>query len=104
MSLPKPDMLRLLDEFARLLSRPLDADELRAGWTPEAQAAIGKLVADLRARVAADAPIPDVSLSRGLDSWGVGDGPLSELAARLSNALRDYAQKTRPGARDAAAG
>lgn len=85
----KLNLIKLIDDFSRQLSQPLPLVELQNGWTPEAQQAMSTLIRDLRARLATDDAIPDVSLSRGLDSWGVTGGSMAEAAAVLSNTLRE---------------
>ncbi|MHB8477391.1 MAG: hypothetical protein ACYC9Z_18275 [Casimicrobiaceae bacterium] len=95
MSISKQQILNLMDGFARLLGQPLDAAEVRSGWTAGAQRAISDLLVELRTRVISDAALPGISLSRGLDAWGVEGGFLAEKAAELSNSLREYSKSSR---------
>jgi hypothetical protein len=92
MTISKHTILLLIDRVSSVLNQPLSALEIQSGWTTEAQSAFLKLIAELRAKVENDAIIPNLSLSRGLDSWGVTGGQLVEIAAELSNSLRDYSR------------
>lgn len=89
-------LLAQLDRFAARLAAPLAPADLREGWSPAAQAAYVRLLADLRTQLTNDAALPSLSLSRGLDAWGVGGGDLAEAAAELSNALREFTAQRGP--------
>lgn len=84
------ELTSLLSAFIRDLESPLGPSEIANGWTSKAQLATLRLTRDIHAKLLAGEPLPDVSLSRGLDSWGVQSGDLCEAAARLSNAIRTY--------------
>ncbi|MBC7699610.1 hypothetical protein [Aquabacterium sp.] len=86
----KLELLEALRAFARELEQPLTQGELKNGWTSAAQQAFIQLTNELIKKIENNEPLPKPSLSRGLDSWGVTDGALVELAAILSNALREF--------------
>ena len=75
-----------------ILAQPLSPEESASGWTPEAKGAMHKLLVELKGKVQAAQPLPKLSLSRGLDHWGVVDGALLERMAELSNELRKHSQ------------
>lgn len=86
----KPELQRLLDDLAQRLSQTLSPVDTQNGWTVDAQQAIGLLIADLRVKLATGKELPHISLSRGLDSWGILGGDLAEATAVLSNAMREF--------------
>ena len=86
-------LVEQLDRLAGAVSAPLDAQALGDGWTPKVQQHFLAQLQELRNRLVADEPLPDVSLSRGLDFAGVTGGDLIEHAAALSNALREHGRR-----------
>ena len=86
----KLELIEALRDFVRELEQPLTQDELKNGWTSAAQQAFTQLTNELIKKVENNEPLPKLSISRGLDSWGVTDGALVEFAAILSNALREF--------------
>jgi hypothetical protein len=74
----------------KTLAQPLSPDEIAGGWTPEAKAAMHKLLTELKEKIQAGQSLPQLSLSRALDHWGVSDGALLEQMAHLSNELRRH--------------
>ncbi|MDI1261220.1 hypothetical protein [Aquabacterium sp.] len=86
----KLELLEALRAFAHELEHPLTQGELKNGWTSAAQQAFTQLTNELIRKIENNEPLPKLSLSRGLDSWGVTDGALVEAAAIISNALREF--------------
>ena len=86
-------LLEQLDRLTVAVSAPLDAQALANGWTPKVQQHLLAQLQELRDRLVAGEPLPDVSLSRGLDFAGVTGGDLIEQAAALSNALREHGRR-----------
>ena len=75
-------------ELVERLSLPLSKAEMRDGWTAKSKKAIKDLLEDLLARLKSGQPLPAVSISRGMDSWGITGGDILEEGARISNQLR----------------
>jgi len=94
------ELASLLKAFILDLERPLGSSEIANGWTSKAQQATLHLTRDIHTKLLAGEPLPDVSLSRGLDSWGVQSGDMCEAAAKLSNAIRQYSSEQKSGRAD----
>jgi hypothetical protein len=80
-----------IDALLETLDRPVTSEEAADGWTLEAKSAMQKMFRDLRNKVHAGQPLPQLSISRALDHWGVGSGALLEQVAQLSNEIRSRA-------------
>jgi hypothetical protein len=82
-----------LDRMIARLSKPLLPSDVRDGWSEEARKAILEVLEELRARLLNDQPLTaaekELSISRGMDSWGVVSGDLLEEGAEISNQLRE---------------
>lgn len=89
----KSELEARIDVLLSALAAPLSAADERDGWTPAAREAFQRMLTEIQRALASKEDVPDVSLSRGLDSWGVVGGELSERAAELSNALREYRKR-----------
>jgi hypothetical protein len=85
----KTQILSGLDDLIATLEQPLSPAELANGWTMQCQVAILSLLRDLRDSVSRDGALPELSIGRGLDHWGVERGPLFEKACAISNRLDD---------------
>lgn len=86
----KFELIKALNAFAGELRSPLSVDELRNGWTTGAQRALLELIQDIKGKLENEQALPDLSISRGLDSWGVTGGAMAEAAAVLSNLIREF--------------
>jgi hypothetical protein len=86
----KEEIKLLVCEMINLLSEPLTPDEIQGGWNDKTRLAWIPYYKELLQRVELDdyiVPLQDFHVSRMLDMSGVMSGELSELAARISNAL-----------------
>lgn len=86
----KNQLLNELDDLIAKLEQPLPPAELANGWTPQSQAAILSLLRNVRENVRQDGALPELSIGRGLDHWGVEGGPMFEKACAVSNLLREF--------------
>lgn len=86
----KPQLLNELDGLIATLEMPLSPEELANGWTTQSQAAILSLLQNVRDSVRQDDALPELSIGRGLDHWGVECGPVFETACAISNRLREF--------------
>ena len=72
------------------LQLPLNEFELKNGWSTEAQQSGITFLENLKARILSREQIPEMSIVRALDSWGVVSGELLNLHAELSNMLNEH--------------
>jgi hypothetical protein len=77
-----------IEELIERLSSPPSASEIRDGWTAKSKVAMKDLLVDLLAKFRSGQSLPPLSISRGMDTWGVTGGDLFEEAAKISNELR----------------
>lgn len=82
---------QLLDQLVGALSSPLTGAARADGWTEVVQAKWLHVFQDMRTSVASGRSIPKASISRALDHDGVVAGPVLEMAATLSNLVRQAA-------------
>jgi hypothetical protein len=82
-----------IDRMIARLSSPLLPSDIRDGWSEESRKAILEVLNKLRTRLRSDEPLTEaekqLSLSRGMDTWGITGGDLLEEGAEISNQLRD---------------
>jgi hypothetical protein len=80
---------RVLDRLARGL-RPAD---IANGWSEKSRAAMTDLFQRIKDALASSEPLPkdirNVSISRGMDSWGITGGDLLEEGAEISCELAE---------------
>ncbi len=86
----KTQLLNELDGLIATLEVPLSSEELANGWTAQSQAAILSLLQNIRDSVRQDDVLPELSIGRGLDHWGIEGGPVFETACTVSNRLREF--------------
>lgn len=86
---PKPNPILRMKNLIEALSLPVSEKEASDGWSGKSKAAIKAWLVETLAKVSKGEPIPEVSLSRGLDFWGVHDGFLLKEITELSNELRE---------------
>jgi len=77
-----------IERLIEKLSLPPSEKEARDGWTAKGKKAIKDLLENLLLKLQSDQPLPPVSISRGMDSWGVTGGDILEEGAKISNQLR----------------
>jgi hypothetical protein len=82
-----------LDRMIARLSKPLSPSDIRDGWSEQSRKAISEVLEELRARLLTDEPLTEaekqLSISRGMDTWGIVSGDLLEEGAEISNQLRE---------------
>jgi len=82
-----------LDRMIARLSKPLLPSDIRDGWSEDGRKAILEVLERLRTRLQSDEPLTEaekrLSISRGMDTWGVLAGDLLEEGAEVSNQLRE---------------
>lgn len=83
----------LRDEVATMIERlgsPLTDEEVRSGWSSDKKRTWLDRFNKLDRQLASgQAPERHTSLARAMDFDGIGNGNLSDLAARISNRLSD---------------
>lgn len=84
-----------IDTVVAALSKPPTLEERADGWTAANKASAREMFAGIKRKLAVGDPIPPVSLSRALDSWGIVSGELLELSAEISNELRARRENTK---------
>ncbi len=77
-------LLQEIDSMIQALSSPLPTSEIKEGWTPESQAAMLQFFQDLKAKILKEETLPYLSISRGMDFWGITGGKLIDKAAFIS--------------------
>lgn len=77
-----------INEVIADLSVPVSASEAADGWTAESKQAIKKYFENLKQKLLAGEELPSLDVCRGMDHWGVVNGPILEKAAQISNELR----------------
>ncbi len=83
-----PVLEQRIEALIQKLSLPPSAVEIRQGWNEKSKIAMKNLLDDLLSKLRAGLPLPPVSISRGMDTWGVTSGEILEEGAAISNQLR----------------
>lgn len=82
-----------LDRMIARLSKALVPSDIHHGWSEESRKAILEVLQELRTRLLSDEPLTEaekqLSISRGMDTWGITGGDLLEEGAEISNQLRE---------------
>jgi hypothetical protein len=89
----KEDLLVKVREMVGRLSGPLPPDELKGGWTEKSRLAMRGFFTDLQSKLETGSDLPDLQITRGMDSWGIVGGDLLEQAAVISNELRELRKR-----------
>jgi hypothetical protein len=84
------NVLIKIDAIISQLSSPLSSSESTDGWTAESKTAARKFFEGLGQKLQSGEPLPPLGISRALDHWGVTSGGILEMAAQISNQLREY--------------
>jgi hypothetical protein len=86
------DMVAKLDAILVRLSAPVSTVEAAEGWTAESKSAMTNFFERMRADVIRGLDVRSnpayVSVTRGLDHWGIASGGLFEAAAAISSLAR----------------
>jgi hypothetical protein len=82
-----------IDQMIQVLSAPLTAKEIADGWTEKSKAAMLEFFEKLRDSIRSGDKLPPLSISRGMDFWGITGGDLLEEGAVISNELRAREQR-----------
>jgi hypothetical protein len=81
-----------LDDIIERLSMPLSESDMRHRWTEEGRCAFLKFYQQMRADAIHGKDLKSVanylSVSRGLDVWGISSGELYQAALSVSAAVR----------------
>ena len=85
-------LIELVQRITVDLASPLPREELEYGWTEESREAMLALFERLRQDVEAGVRLrhrPEYfTILRGLDHWGISEGPLLQRASRISSDSR----------------
>ncbi len=86
-------MAEKLDRIIAVLEQPLGAADLEGGWVDQSRVQWHEIFSDLRGHVKAgralDPKYRSFFIAVGLDGWGIGGGPLCQLAEKIGGDLRD---------------
>ena len=87
------DVLPKIERMVGRLSKPLSPTDLAHGWSEQRRIAMLDLFDELRRRLESPEPLPEkfkeLSISRGMDSWGITGGDLLDEATAISLGLAD---------------
>jgi hypothetical protein len=82
-----------LDPLIVRLGRPATSDELLHHWTNSSKAAFAKLLGEMRSDALAGKELGSVThyvtMLRGLDTWGISSGDLSEAIGDVEALARE---------------
>ena len=86
-------VIKKVEEMIDRLSKPLPQSEIDNGWSDEARQALRQTFEDLRKRLLSAEPLTDdekrLSLSRGMDTWGITGGDLMAEADTIDMLIRE---------------
>lgn len=91
------DVVSSIERLAEKLEHPLSQVDVDNGWSEECRVSTLLFLRTLKENALRSEYMPNMSLSRSLDHWGVVNGDLLEEAARLSNVYRDFVEKSGSG-------
>jgi len=90
--LTKSKLLSRIEAIAKKLADPLSASERADGWSETSRMAMLDYFKELHRRLELDQALTpaDLSITRGMDHWGITGGALLDEAAELSCRLREF--------------
>ena len=88
----RDEIANRLENLIGQLSKELPPTEIQNGWTEDSRQAMLKffqrLHSDLASGVVVSSKTEYVTISRGMDHWGITGGELLEEAAKISFAIK----------------
>ncbi len=86
------EIVKRVDDAIRQLSRPLGGLELASGWTEPGRIAMLRFFELLREDLINDVDVRSkpqyLSITRGMDHWGVVDGEILRQAGEISAKIK----------------
>ncbi len=90
------DVVKKIDDLSSQLLKPLAAGELKNGWTEKNQNVVLNFFKGIRECILKGECVGNIHVSRRLDAWGIGEGPLSEFAEGIGQAVENSGKSERP--------
>ncbi|HYL99547.1 MAG TPA: hypothetical protein VEZ90_11385 [Blastocatellia bacterium] len=86
-------LIARIERVLQRLSSGLQPDDIANGWSDQSRTAMTQLFERLRSRLQSPEPLSEedkrLSISRGMDSWGITGGDLLEEGAEISCELAE---------------
>jgi len=90
------EVIELIDQMLHELEKPLTFEMQSHGWSEGARQAYLKWFSDLRKDLLeGTSDIFPTLIARSMDHWGIVDGDLLNLGARIGNLLREIEDQIR---------